>query len=699
MVIRPNVSGFIYFLLLIVWLTFSSAALAQLQVVNSIPAHGATQVDTAATFSVEFSAPIDTSARFAYPEDFFLNLMLIPDSLVGIPDAITVSPDLRTVFFYNLHLQPNTLYNFIIVDAVSQSGDSLSQPFSYIFTTGSTLPGGSVSGTVSSPDGIPGGALVALFEAPPFGDESNPAATAVVQSNGNYTVDFVSDGMYWPVAVKNFFVDDSGEVDVNSNSTLGVYDADGDLIQDSIVVAGGSVSGVNIDLLDLYLQTARTPFPYVETAAQNWAADAALVQLFGEPEPYGEGLFWQYLFYSQALNSYRPFFVAGDFITAFDFNELFGDTMALPVNWIDSDSVLSVTEGHGGSDFRNLYPDAMISAGLVYLFRNGPFSKSQLDKRRLSILGKPVEFSSLCSTASVELSDMIRRVSSNQPVDIPAWVVQYYSETAQTDTMFFIGAESGEILNAPQTARAAEMISAPLALAWAGDARLHSMDNLGGVIDTSGASQFWQSFYYSASKDSMFVTITLGLLPVFAENPGFPPFDTTTVDANWLDSDVTVAVADAAGGMSFRQSHPNAMVRAGLSRWFFGPQPEKTVWQFLYVDPGIDSLEIIVDAVGGNLVGLHSPDDRTPERFTLHQNYPNPFNPATMVRFELPRAAHVTATIYNLLGQKVGKLVDRRLTAGSYAFPWKPQGLASGLYILDFRADDYHAEIKMFYLK
>ncbi len=54
------------------------------------------------------------------------------------------------------------------------------------------------------------------------------------------------------------------------------------------------------------------------------------------------------------------------------------------------------------------------------------------------------------------------------------------------------------------------------------------------------------------------------------------------------------------------------------------------------------------------------------EAFQLHQNYPNPFNPSTVVSFSIAREEQVRLNVYNLLGEKVASLLDKRLGAGLY---------------------------------
>lgn len=73
-----------------------------------------------------------------------------------------------------------------------------------------------------------------------------------------------------------------------------------------------------------------------------------------------------------------------------------------------------------------------------------------------------------------------------------------------------------------------------------------------------------------------------------------------------------------------------------------------------------------------------------PASYSLRQNYPNPFNPSTLIHFEIPQAAKVNLSIYNILGQKVATLVDELLDAGTYDKSFSTNmadvQLASGVY-------------------
>ena len=62
--------------------------------------------------------------------------------------------------------------------------------------------------------------------------------------------------------------------------------------------------------------------------------------------------------------------------------------------------------------------------------------------------------------------------------------------------------------------------------------------------------------------------------------------------------------------------------------------------------------------------------DYLPDDFHLAQNYPNPFNPSTRIEYSIPITAHVTISIYNILGQHTATIVDEIKPAGNYSVAW-----------------------------
>jgi hypothetical protein len=87
----------------------------------------------------------------------------------------------------------------------------------------------------------------------------------------------------------------------------------------------------------------------------------------------------------------------------------------------------------------------------------------------------------------------------------------------------------------------------------------------------------------------------------------------------------------------------------------------------------------------------------SPVVFSLSQNHPNPWNPSTTIRFGLPRAAFVTLTVYNLLGQRVAELVHEQQPAGYRDIVFRSEGLASGVYFYRIVAGEF-VSVKRFVL-
>ncbi|GEM_PF-3159504 len=73
-------------------------------------------------------------------------------------------------------------------------------------------------------------------------------------------------------------------------------------------------------------------------------------------------------------------------------------------------------------------------------------------------------------------------------------------------------------------------------------------------------------------------------------------------------------------------------------------------------------------------------NEALPKKFAMFQNYPNPFNPSTTIHYQLPREDKVELTVYNMLGQKVRTLVDRKQQAGNHSIVFDGRSLSSGIY-------------------
>ncbi len=66
---------------------------------------------------------------------------------------------------------------------------------------------------------------------------------------------------------------------------------------------------------------------------------------------------------------------------------------------------------------------------------------------------------------------------------------------------------------------------------------------------------------------------------------------------------------------------------------------------------------------------------------------PNPSHGRVSFRFRLPQAAHVSLTIYDVLGRRVATALNARRPAGEHATDYDTSALPSGLYIYRLQAD------------
>ncbi|MCK4420195.1 T9SS type A sorting domain-containing protein [candidate division WOR-3 bacterium] len=88
----------------------------------------------------------------------------------------------------------------------------------------------------------------------------------------------------------------------------------------------------------------------------------------------------------------------------------------------------------------------------------------------------------------------------------------------------------------------------------------------------------------------------------------------------------------------------------------------------------------------------------------LSQNYPNPMVKDTRIKFAISKEEKVNISVYNIVGQKVRTLIDKKMKAGSYIVNWNGETengrkLASGVYFYIMEAGDYTSSRKLLLLK
>ena len=88
----------------------------------------------------------------------------------------------------------------------------------------------------------------------------------------------------------------------------------------------------------------------------------------------------------------------------------------------------------------------------------------------------------------------------------------------------------------------------------------------------------------------------------------------------------------------------------------------------------------------------------------LYKAYPNPFNPVTTLRYDLPEAAMVNITIYDMMGRQINTLVSGPQNAGYKSIQWNAtnnqgQPVSAGVYLYSIEAGEFRENKKMILLK
>lgn len=84
----------------------------------------------------------------------------------------------------------------------------------------------------------------------------------------------------------------------------------------------------------------------------------------------------------------------------------------------------------------------------------------------------------------------------------------------------------------------------------------------------------------------------------------------------------------------------------------------------------------------------NGPDDRNRLTISAH---PNPTSSGGTITIACPARAHMTATIFNAIGERVATLFNGTAAAGSRAFTWNASGLPAGFYYCVVETDDGRA--------
>ena len=144
----------------------------------------------------------------------------------------------------------------------------------------------------------------------------------------------------------------------------------------------------------------------------------------------------------------------------------------------------------------------------------------------------------------------------------------------------------------------------------------------------------------------------------------------------------------------------------GIDVWNSPIDQSHPTYSFVFSSPGIHSYYCVYHVSFGmkGTINVQEPTlvknaNQMPLTFALEQNYPNPFNPTTEIKYVISKASFVNLNIYDLLGNKVETLVNRKQMSGEYSVVFNASALPSGVYIYQLEAGNFSDARKMILMK
>ncbi|MFO7890012.1 MAG: GEVED domain-containing protein [bacterium] len=174
-------------------------------------------------------------------------------------------------------------------------------------------------------------------------------------------------------------------------------------------------------------------------------------------------------------------------------------------------------------------------------------------------------------------------------------------------------------------------------------------------------------------------------------------------DGDWRDDGEQVfTLRELTGGMQVLEFTVPDQAVEGLTyaRFRFSTEPASAFCGFM-MDGEVEDYQVYI---GYGTKVLDQPHNHIPDQFCLHPNYPNPFNPSTTITFEIPAAVQVRLVVYNVCGQEIAQLIDRRMEAGRYSVQWDGRDkygrtVSTGVYLCRLITDQFSDTVKLLLMK
>jgi serine protease len=109
----------------------------------------------------------------------------------------------------------------------------------------------------------------------------------------------------------------------------------------------------------------------------------------------------------------------------------------------------------------------------------------------------------------------------------------------------------------------------------------------------------------------------------------------------------------------------------------------------------LNSIQASADAAQVKYNSLNIPTPVQPLTHGLSVNSPNPFSASTLISYVTSGNDRVSIEIYNVLGSKVGTLVDEYTTPGKHEINFSSEGLSNGIYYCRMKQGKLNQVVKM----
>jgi hypothetical protein len=106
----------------------------------------------------------------------------------------------------------------------------------------------------------------------------------------------------------------------------------------------------------------------------------------------------------------------------------------------------------------------------------------------------------------------------------------------------------------------------------------------------------------------------------------------------------------------------------------------------VYVVTAVDRLHNESLVSNSVAVGTSRTEDLSSKN-RLEQNAPNPFSDFTTIRYNIGESGFVRLKIFDVSGKQVADLVNEQQISGDYSVEWRPNNVASGIYIATLTTD------------